>query len=120
MRHLAGAHGIAADRFQIDDLQVALALFWGVALTASGSDIRAHAVPLQALTKQAVDLDFAATSQARVHAVYGPHQVQQAGRVANLALLSLAFAALVAGNLAFWRHLRRVYASPRRSVWRRG
>ena len=35
-------------------------------------------------------------------------------------LLSLAFAALVACNLAFWRHLRRVYASPRRSVWRRG
>ena len=36
------------------------------------------------------------------------------------ALLSIAFAALVACNLAFWRHLRRVYASPRRSVWRRG
>jgi hypothetical protein len=35
-------------------------------------------------------------------------------------LLSIAFAALAALNLGFWRHLRRVYASPRRSVWRRG
>ena len=35
-------------------------------------------------------------------------------------LLSLAFATLAAINLGFWRHLRRVYASPRRRAWRRG
>ena len=33
--------------------------------------------------------------------------------------LAAAFAALFAGNLAFFRHLRREYASPRRSAWRR-
>jgi hypothetical protein len=32
----------------------------------------------------------------------------------------LAFAAMAAFNLAIWRHLRRVYASQRRSGWRRG
>jgi hypothetical protein len=35
-------------------------------------------------------------------------------------LLSLAFATLAAINLGFWRHLRRVYASPGRRLWRRG
>ena len=33
--------------------------------------------------------------------------------------LSLTVAAAAALNLAFLRHLRRVYASPRRGVWRR-
>jgi hypothetical protein len=33
--------------------------------------------------------------------------------------LSLIFAAMATLNLAFLRHLRRVYASPRRGVWRR-
>lgn len=34
-------------------------------------------------------------------------------------VLSLSIAILVALDLAFLRHLRRVYASPRRGVWRR-
>ena len=34
-------------------------------------------------------------------------------------LLSLAVASITACNLAFLRHLRRAYASPRRGVWRR-
>src|SRR5262249_36439199 len=34
-------------------------------------------------------------------------------------LLSLTVASMVALDLAFLRHLRRVYASPRRGVWRR-
>lgn len=34
-------------------------------------------------------------------------------------VLSLTVAATAALDLAFLRHLRRVYASPRRSVWRR-
>ena len=53
------------------------------------------------------------------HAVHGTTRAD-ASREQGLLLLSLAFAAIVACNLAFWRHLRRVYASPRRSVWRRG
>lgn len=35
-------------------------------------------------------------------------------------LLALSFATMTALNLAFWRHLRRAYASPRRGSWRRG
>ena len=38
----------------------------------------------------------------------------------TLALLALAFATLVATNLAIGRHLLRVYASPRRRGWRKG
>jgi hypothetical protein len=102
------------------DFVLALLLFWGVAFAVGSSDMRAHAVPLTALSKQSIDRDFAAASQPRIRTAYGPHKAQAAGRAADLAFLSLAFAALVAGNLAFWRHLRRVYASPRRNVWRRG
>jgi hypothetical protein len=32
---------------------------------------------------------------------------------------SLTVATIAALDLAFWRHLRRAYASPRRGVWRR-
>jgi hypothetical protein len=38
----------------------------------------------------------------------------------TIILLGVVFSASVAFNLAFWRHLRRVYASPRRRSWRRG
>jgi len=34
-------------------------------------------------------------------------------------VLSLTLAGMATLNLAFLRHLRRVYASPRRGVWRR-
>jgi hypothetical protein len=34
-------------------------------------------------------------------------------------LLSVTVASITACNLAFLRHLRRAYASPRRGVWRR-
>jgi hypothetical protein len=34
-------------------------------------------------------------------------------------VLSLTIAGMATFNLAFLRHLRRVYASPRRGVWRR-
>jgi hypothetical protein len=34
-------------------------------------------------------------------------------------LFSLTVATIAALDLAFWRHLRRVYASPRRGMWRR-
>ncbi len=42
------------------------------------------------------------------------------GTLTALALLAVVFSSLVAFNLAFYRHLRRVYASPRRGAWRRG
>jgi hypothetical protein len=37
----------------------------------------------------------------------------------GLLILGLVFSAMVAFNLAFLRHLRRVYASPRQGAWRR-
>jgi len=43
----------------------------------------------------------------------------QARRMTEFAVLGLTFSLLVAFNLAFWRHLRRVSASPRRDTWRR-
>lgn len=42
-----------------------------------------------------------------------------AAKLAVLAVLGAAFASIFAFNLAFARHLRRVYASPRRDGWRR-
>lgn len=42
-----------------------------------------------------------------------------ARRLTELAVLGFTFSLLVAFNLAFVRHLRRVCASPRRGVWRR-
>jgi hypothetical protein len=38
----------------------------------------------------------------------------------GLLIVGLVFSAMVALNLAFLRHLRRVYASPRQGAWRRG
>jgi hypothetical protein len=107
------------------DFALALALFWAVALAVSGSHTRAHAVPLPAISKGAGFLDDAASSPTRIGAAESRHALErshkaQADQEHALVLLSLAFAAIVACNLAFWRHLRRVYASPRRSVWRRG
>lgn len=43
-----------------------------------------------------------------------------AGDVARTVLLGVTFALLFAFNAAVLRHLRRVYASPRRDGWRRG
>lgn len=104
------------------DFMLALSLFWAVAFVADGSDIRAHAVPLPAFGKQTIHSSGADSQLVSAHAAapaFGLYKTQAAG-ARDLALLSVAFAALFAGNLAFWRHLRRVYASPRRSVWRRG
>ena len=106
------------------DFVLALALFWAVVFAVSGSDIRAHAISLPTIAKEAI-LDTGVPSLAGLQAAELRHAVHNtakadASREQALMLLSLAFAAIVACNLAFWRHLRRVYASPRRSVWRRG
>jgi hypothetical protein len=109
----------------VGDFLLALALFWAVALGVSNSDHRAHAVPLPAISQDARSPDTPALSRTSAHLAHpGPTASAprwgETSREQALALLSLAFAAIAALNLAFWRHLRRVYASPRRSVWRRG
>jgi hypothetical protein len=106
------------------DFALALALFWAVAFFVNGDHNRAHAVTAPRIGKETIlnaaiakpaswPANWPAAMTARSKAADFDHQ--QA-----LNILSVAFAAIVALNLAFWRHLRRVYASPRRSVWRRG
>ena len=41
-------------------------------------------------------------------------------RGSAILILGLTFSLMFAFNLEIWRHLRRVYASPRRGAWRRG
>jgi hypothetical protein len=116
--------GVRELRRWLVDFVAALALFWVAMFAVSGSDIRAHAISLPAIA-EALLLDAAAPGRTGV-AASAPRQVvhstakAEVGSEQALVLLSLAFAAIAASNLAFWRHLRRVYASPRRSVWRRG
>jgi len=116
--------GVRELRRWLVDFVAALALFWVAMFAVSGSDIRAHAISLPAIA-EALLLDAAAPGRTGV-AASAPRQVvhstakAEVGSEQALVLLSLAFAAIAASNLAFWRHLRRVYASPRRSVWGRG
>jgi hypothetical protein len=107
------------------DFAAALALFWLAVFAVSGSDMRAHAVSLPTIATESIPPGAATPSRIGTYAVESPRFLHrtakaEAGREQALLLLSLAFAAIIACNLAFWRHLRRVYASPRRSVWRRG
>jgi len=114
--------GVRELRRWLVDFVVALALFWVAVFAVSGSDIRAHAISLPAIA-EALLPDAAApgrTAPSVTRQVVHSTAKVEVGRGQALVLLSLAFAAIVACNLAFWRHLRRVYASPRRSVWRRG
>jgi hypothetical protein len=108
------------------DFALAFILFWAVALSLGGNHGRAYAVSLPTLAKEAIVPDSPAPSTpASLRADQsGPagqsiHKAQTSPEQARV-LLSFAFAVLAAMNLGFWRHLRRVYASPRRSVWRRG
>jgi hypothetical protein len=108
----------------IADFGIAMALFWTVAFFVNGDHSRAHAVAAPRIGEETI-LNAAITAPASWQgavdgrAVSGSRSSDVDQRQA-LALLSVAFAAIIASNLAFWRHLRRVYASPRRSVWRRG
>jgi hypothetical protein len=125
MANMLGGAGNGELGRVIVDFVLAFALFWVVALTLSAGHGRAHAVPLPAMDSQAIRVDMAGSRHAGVHAVTATHTGNvfhraQASREQTYLLLSIAIAAIVAFNLAFWRHLRRVYASPRRSVWRRG
>jgi hypothetical protein len=104
------------------DFALAFILFWAVALSFGTGHSRAYAVSLPVLAKQAIVPDSAVSSPASLRPdrpTQSINKVQTSPEHARV-LLSLAFAVIVAINLGFWRHLRRVYASPRRSVWRRG
>ena len=122
---MTGSGNNGGFRRWVADFALAFALFWVVAFAVSVSHTRAYAVPLSVFGKEIVARDSAQSSRAGFRApesngsIQTAHKAQTSPEQARL-LLSVAFAAIVAFNLGFWRHLRRVYASPRRSVWRRG
>ena len=105
------------------DFSIALSLFWFGVLACGGPQNHAHAIPLPTHEAAAAEHPTALSLHAWGHAAKVELRVLRESREDHtrmLILLSLAFAGLAASNLAFLRHLRRVYASPRRSVWRRG
>ena len=110
----------------VADFALAFVLFWAAALGFGAAHSRAYAVALPVLVREVMTADAAPASPASLranelsgtvaHAIHKPETSPEHARL----LLSLAFATLAAINLGFWRHLRRVYASPRRRAWRRG
>jgi hypothetical protein len=114
----------------VADFALAFVLFWAAALGFGVAHSRAYAVPLPVLGREVVTPDAGPldpamnpaslrASEQRPTVDHATQQPEPSPEHARL-LLSLAFAALAAMNLGFWRHLRRVYASPRRRVGRRG
>ena len=106
------------------DFGLVLALFWVAAFALSANHNRAHAVPLPTPPALQTEQHTAMPVLSRRHAASSTGISSQrqalAAHTRTLVLLSLTVASLAALNLAFWRHLRRAYASPRRGVWRRG
>jgi hypothetical protein len=102
------------------DFGLAFALFWAVAYTSNSTHGRAHAV-------SAYDTWVIHRNLGDDARIWGPpseaqFRVTREARAAHtraMLLLGFGIAGLAALNLAFLRHLRRVYASPRRGVWRR-
>jgi hypothetical protein len=87
------------------DFVLAFALIWASVLPVEFARSRAHAEGLvhTAAVHAAADARVARGEDGEL----GP-------TAASYLLLSLAAAAVAAFDLAFWRHLRRAYASPRR------
>lgn len=105
----------------LTDFSLALSLFWFGLFACGGAQNHAHAVPLPTRAATAADHPNALNLHAWGRAVeLRALRVSRQDHTRTLILLSLTFAGLAACNLAFLRHLRRAYASPRRSVWRRG
>ena len=107
----------------LTDFSVALSLFWFGLFAFGGMQNHAHAIPLPTRATATADHPNALNLHAWSRAAQVELRVLRESRqdhTRTLILLSVAFAGLAACNLAFLRHLRRAYASPRRSVWRRG
>jgi hypothetical protein len=113
----------------VADFALAFVLFWAAVLGLGVAHSRAYAVSLPVFVREVMTPDAAPSTPASPASLRAGelrptagHTVQQPEPSPDHArlLLSLAFATLAAMNLGFWRHLRRVYASPRRRVERRG
>jgi hypothetical protein len=88
-------------RLIVIDFVLAFALIWASVFAVEFARSRAHAEGLLHTTV------VYATAELGEDGELGP-------ATASFLLLSLAAAAVAAFDLAFWRHLRRAYASPRR------
>jgi hypothetical protein len=104
---------------------VALGLFWAAGALVSAGPAEAHAVALPPAAREARAAGPSLPAPAALHAFHAPASAyaghgRQPFPEHGLLFFSLAVAVLAAVNIGFYRHLRRVYASPRRSVWRRG
>lgn len=119
---MLGREGNREIRRIVADFMLAFLIVCAVALAVGPGHSRAHAVPLPQIDSHAI---LEGSSRVSLPAAFttrtNDYRYQtQTGRERAHVLLSIALAAVVALNLAFWRHLRRAYASPRRNVWRRG
>jgi len=124
---MLGAGNRASVGRWVADFALAFMLFWAVALALGAAHARAWALSLPVgVPGDAISPDRVAARPARLGADRPSGAAGQSIRKTPASpeqarlLLSLALAALAAGNLGFWRHLRRVYASPRRPGRRRG
>lgn len=92
------------------DFVLVFVLIWASAFAVAFARSRAHAEGLlhTAVVRATADLARVAAGED------GELGSTAASSASNDLLLSLAAAAIVAIDLAFWRHLRRAYASPRR------
>ena len=104
----------------VADFASAFVLFWAAVLGLGAAHSRAYAVSLPVLVREIMAPDATPGPAAlRANAVGRSIREPETNPAHARLLLSLAFATLAAINLGFWRHLRRVYASPRRRAWRR-
>ncbi|MDX2154935.1 MAG: hypothetical protein SFW09_00365 [Hyphomicrobiaceae bacterium] len=87
---------------------------WTLSEAFAGETIASRAVEVTAPPGPGADNAIVAVAQLRPAA-----DPLLPRRLSDLAVLGLTFSLLVAFNLAFLRHLRRVSASPRRDEWRR-
>lgn len=90
----------------LTDFLVAFVLFWAAAVFIGAPDGRAFAAHLLPKLQQISALPARGSPL--------PYPGGGVPQSASLLILSVTFSSLVAFNLAFWRHLRRAYASPRR------
>jgi hypothetical protein len=110
-------------RLILIDFVLAFVLIWTGVITIGVARSRAHAEGVSAIGAVVRTVAGHNLASAGVAALeMASHTPKRVGRspLQTYLLLSLCVAALTAFNLAFWRHLRRAYASPRRSMWRRG
>jgi hypothetical protein len=123
---MAGQKTRGSVRRWVADFALAFTLFWGAVLGFGAAHSRAYAVSLPVLVREVMTPGATPASPASLRSnelsrkagpsIHAPETRPEHARL----LLSLAFATLAALNLGFWRHLRRVYANPRRGVWKRG